>query len=75
MKKLIAIIGYCMLLACCIYAQELSNDELLSIANSFWAQMNDSNINPAPPRHVHPPCCNLRKHFSPSQVYQRVMEN
>lgn len=48
MKKLIAITGYCMLLACCIYAQELSNDELLSIANSFLAQMNDSNINQLP---------------------------
>ena len=35
MKKLIAITGYCMLLACNIYAQELSNDDLLSIANSF----------------------------------------
>ena len=55
MKKLIAITGYCMLLACSIYAQELSTDELLSIANSFWAQMNDSNINPAPPR---PPSIN-----------------
>lgn len=55
MKKLIAITGYCMLLACNIYAQELSNDDLLSIANSFWEHLNDSNAFSAPPR---PPSIN-----------------